>query len=209
MYQTRRFRTYNVRSNTEINCRIWEAIRLTMATPAIFKATAIVCDSGTQEVFVGGDIKINNPSKEVAKEALLLFGTDWPFGTITSIGAGHYSVTGLSEPDDYEKDLHINLFSALQDLASDCERVAEEVVELWKHYPNRHFRFNAPRGAGKLSLEEWRKTGDIVSHTKAYLLESEVSEAVDVLVNRLCAKKVDEPLTLGEICVLPSFIYVT
>jgi patatin-like phospholipase/acyl hydrolase len=41
MAYPRRFRTYQVRENASVNCKIWEAARATTAAPTFFKRIAI------------------------------------------------------------------------------------------------------------------------------------------------------------------------
>lgn len=201
MAYPRRFRSYEVRENRSANCTIYEAARITTAAPTVFKEITISDESGIPERFIDGGLKCNNPTNEVTDEARLFFGNDRQLGTLTSLGAGHSGTIGFSAPDAFRKLLPNKLIDVLKDLATDCEKVAREVEEKWINLPGRYFRFSVTHGTEKISLDEWKKIGDVKTHTNSYLLSKPVSKEVDALVAHLCGKaKPDFIISLGEAC---------
>ena len=180
---------------------IWEAARATTAAPTIFKAIVIGEPGQIPERFVDGGIKCNNPIKEVMDEAIHLFGNDRPLGILLSLGTGHPGTIGMSAPDAFQKILPTQLITVLKNLATDCESTAADVERQLKNVSDRYFRFNVTHGAGAVSLEEWKKMGEVQAHTKAYLQEEKVSEAIDRLVNHLCGGAYSKSApSLGAIC---------
>jgi len=197
----RRFRTYDVRKHRNANCKIWEAARATTAAPTVFKGIEIGESGQIAERFVDAGMKCNNPTKEVIQEAQLLFGDHRPFGVLVSLGTGHPGTVGMSAPDAFQKILPTELIDFLKNLALDCESTAKDVERQLKYFPNHYFRFNVTHGVGTISLEEWKKMGDVQSHTKAYLQEEKVSDAIDLLVERICRTGGSESvLQLGMTC---------
>ncbi|THU95163.1 hypothetical protein K435DRAFT_859794 [Dendrothele bispora CBS 962.96] len=75
----------------------------------------------------------------------------------------------------------------LKNIATDCESVADELASQYgEREESVYFRFNVTHGVGQISLEEWKKISEIVTHTKAYLQDSRISAYVDSVVQRLC-----------------------
>src|SRR2546430_8249990 len=181
MAYPRRFRTYKVRNNASANCKVWEAARATTAAPTFFKRIAIGETGQIREQFIDAGIKCNNPTKVVMEEARLFFGDDRPVGSLVSIGTGHPGTIGLSEPDGFQKILPTKLIDVLKKIATDCGSTADDLARRFASLPDLYFRYNVTHGAGKISLEEWKKMGDVQSHTYAYLHELHVSKSIDAL----------------------------
>ena len=197
----RLFRTYKVRSHASPNCKIWEAARATTAAPTIFKGISIGESGQIRERFIDGGIKCNNPTKQVMDEARLLFGDDRHLGALVSIGTGHPGTIGLAAPDGFQKVLPLALITTLKKLATDCEGISGDVERQFKNIPDHYFRFNVTHGAGMISLEEWKRMGDVQAHTKAYLQDPKVSKSIDVLVKHLCGLSMTGPkATLAAAC---------
>lgn len=181
----RRFRTYTAPKNANTDCKIWEAVRATTATPGIFKSIDIAGIGGIKEHFIDAGTKCNNPAKVVVDEARNLFGYDRAF-VVISIGAGHPGVIGLPKPDRFPNLLPLQLITALRDIATNCEEVASELEKQFNELPDTYLRFDVTHGL--VSLEEWdpKNMGALTTHTKSYLAEFRVSKAVDSAVQRLC-----------------------
>jgi len=199
------FRTYNVRSNASANCKIWEAARATTAAPTFFKRIAIGETGQIKEQFIDAGIRCNNPTKEIMEEARLLFGDDRPIGSLVSIGTGHPGTVGLPEPDAFQKILPTKLIPVLKNIATDCESTADDLARRFANLPDLYFRYNVTHGAGMISLEEWKKMGDVQTHTYAYLNELQVSKSINSLVKLLCLVKSshrlsDRRATLADMC---------
>jgi Patatin-like phospholipase len=204
MAYPRCFRTYKTRNNANVNCEIWEAARATTAAPTFFKRILIGEEGQVKEEFIDAGIKFNNPTKQVMEEARLLCGDDRPIGTLVSIGTGHPGTLGLLEPDGFQKILPTKLIHVLKRIATDCEATASDLARRFENIPEMYFRFNVTRGVGVVSLEEWKKMGDVQAHTIAYLQEPSVSKSVDSVVRFLCGKPSHNPrgphVTLADIC---------
>lgn len=210
MEHPRRFRSYKVRENLEINCAIWEAARATTAAPTFFKRISIAEPGQIAEDFLDAGIKCNNPAEEVMEEARLVFNDNQPVGCILSIGTGHPGTVGLTKPDAFQKVLPLELITALKQIATSCEETANRLTRRFLERPDIYFRFSVTHGAGLVSLEEWKRMGEIKGHTEAYLRDPLVSKSIDSIVKRLCAHgragglSEDGSVTLGQICMLHS-----
>ncbi|THU91085.1 FabD/lysophospholipase-like protein [Dendrothele bispora CBS 962.96] len=181
------FRTYKLLGNSDPNCKIWQAARATTAAPTFFKRISIPGVGGIEETFIDAGIKCNNPAKQVREEARRLFGENRTVGVFVSIGTGHSGTIGLSNPDVFQRILPSQLIDTLKNIATDCESVADELASQYgEREESVYFRFNVTHGVGQISLEEWKKISEIVTHTKAYLQDSRISAYVDSVVQRLC-----------------------
>lgn len=202
----RLFRSYNVRENRSINCRIWEVARATTAAPTFFKRVSIAEPGQIAEDFLDAGIKCNNPVEEIMEEARVLFKDDRPIGCVISLGTGHPGTIGLSKPDAFQKVLPLELIDTLKKIATNCEDVANRLSRKFLGRPNIYFRFNVTHGVGGVSLEEWKKMDEVIGHTRAYLQNPVVSESINAVVRILCSQRGvgglvgREIVTLGQIC---------
>lgn len=208
MEHSRRFRSYQVRENPEIDCAIWEAARATTAAPTFFKRISIAEPGQIAEDFLDAGIKCNNPTEEVMEEARLVFKDDRPVGCVLSIGTGHPGTVGLTKPDAFQKVLPLELITVLKQIATSCEDTANRLTRRFLERQDVYFRFSVAHGAGLISLEEWERIGEIKGHTEAYLRDPLVSKSVDSVVKILCMQgKVGSlsehrSVTIGQICTL-------
>lgn len=181
----RLFRTYKVPKNPSADCKIWEAARATTAAPTFFKGIEISGGGGIKERFIDAGVKCNNPAKQVVEEARNLFG-DKRRLVVISIGSGHPGVIGLPKPDAFQRILPVQLMKALANIATDCEEVATELEKQYDKLPDTYLRFNVTHGAGQVSLEEWKKISEVITHTRSYLEDLTVGKGVDLTVQSLC-----------------------
>ena len=197
--RARRFRSYRVRNFESTNCKIWEAARATTAAPTFFKRICIGEKGQAQEEFVDGGLRCNNPTREVIDEARNIFGDARPIGCLVSIGTGHPGTIGLSKPDAFQKLLPTELIHTLKMIATDCETTANELDKQFGKAPGLYFRFNVTHGAENISLSEWKKMPDIITHTKTYLERNPASGFIESIVRLLCQPS-DAAITLAQIC---------
>ncbi|KAH8798768.1 hypothetical protein DL96DRAFT_1638752 [Flagelloscypha sp. PMI_526] len=165
----RLFRNYRSRANPSPNCKLWEAARATTALPNLF-AAIVIWDRGVSETFVGGELRWNNPTEELTKEAARVF-TSRYVACIVSIGSGHPG--------------HLSLEAGLTDLfpriASDCERLADDMERRFVNEPDVFWRMSVAQGLQGL-------TGDLsnldalVSHTYSYLHGARANHDMDALL---------------------------
>jgi predicted acylesterase/phospholipase RssA len=180
----RLLRTYAVRENQGYNCTIWQAARATSAAPTFFKSIRFG-EEGAEEEFVDGGLRCNNPVKQVLEEAEAVFGPDRHIACIVSVGTGQGEVIGLKSPGVFQRALPLDLIRTLKDIVVDCEGAAEEVEKRFKNRKNVYFRFNVEHGLQRVTLEEWRKLGEVTTHTKQYLQKLVISQKINAAVEAL------------------------
>lgn len=157
------------------NCPIWQAARATLALPNLFPNVTIGPDL-LQQVYISGEVGWKNPSNEVIRE----FEAYWPgqnIACLASVGAGH---EGIIEINGSIGPASLNM--AMERIAMDCERVAQEVGYRFEGR-NTYFRLSVEQGLQKNTPHKPLTLDKIDTHTKAYLR----SPGVTVSVNRLVA----------------------
>ena len=192
------FRSYDVTKNREYNCTIWEAARATSAAPTFFKRIKIG-PSGSGIEYVDAGIGCNNPVKQVIAEAARVFGEDAQIAGIVSIGTGQSGSVGLAKPDAFQKWLPTNLIKVLKDLATDSGRVAEEMEQKYKNVAGLYNRLDVDRGLQSVSLDEWKRLGDVRAHTKNYMRLEVIDKRVDNVVGVLSGSFNHQTRTAGEL----------
>ena len=205
----RRFRTYVVRNHATPNCKIWEAARATTAAPTFFKRIAIGELGQIKEQFLDAAVGCNNPTQEVLDESRLVFGDDRPLGVLISLGTGQKSTPSLTSSTAFQKILptklneFANLMKVLAKIATDSERVADDMSRRFGTVPDTYFRFNATHGVGEITLEEWERMDEVQALTHSYLQEPSVSNLVDAAVKRIRTPmdiSMGTPVTLASVC---------
>ena len=200
-------RSYPAPGQDAIKCEIWEAARATSAAPTFFKEVNIKHTGGATLRFVDGALKCSNPVAIVMEEAEKVFGGDKRLGCIVSLGCGVKPAIRAKKPAGYQKVVFIDMLKAIRDIATDCQLVADSTARRFRERPNYYYRFNTP-DIGQLSLAEWDSMNDMVSHTRCYCEDPEVSKSIDQVVEILCARKEDTregetgSLTLAQLCEL-------
>ncbi|KAH8834572.1 hypothetical protein DL96DRAFT_1810811 [Flagelloscypha sp. PMI_526] len=143
------------------------------------KFTAIVIyDNGLSETFVGGELRWNNPTDELIKEAALVF-EGRHIASIVSIGSGHPGrlsiVPGTGRPD---------LFSRI---ALDCERLANDLERRFANAPSLFWRLSVEQGLQNLA-DDLSNLDALVSHTYSYIQEARTNRDMDALVTDLISR---------------------
>lgn len=174
------FRTWEAQRSHH-NVTILEAARVTCTIPTLFKS-AQIADGSVIETYVDAGFHCNNPVKYVLREAKTLPSTP---SCILSLGTGLESIIALPNPDAFQRLLPTQLVKVFKDIATDCEKTAEETAREFSGRPDFYFRLNVSQGMQGISFAEWEKLSDVLTHTKQYLLKHEVSRRVDELVNVL------------------------
>jgi hypothetical protein len=165
---------------------IWEAGRATSAAPIFFPRIFIGPDRAKQE-FIDAGVGCNNPVKEVIKEADLVFGEERKVACIVSIGTGKASVIKYESPGKGEKTLPIKLAKVFSELATECDRAAEETEERYTSGAVVYCRLNVDCGLQDIRLEEWDKLGQVEGYTEDYLAQRGVGSKIDEVVAALIA----------------------
>jgi hypothetical protein len=128
--------------------------------------------------YVSGELGWNNPSKEVIRE----FESEWKREGIicfTSIGAGHPGIIKVESSD-----ILTTLNSTAEKMATDCQRVAEEIAHRFQRQ-NNYFRLSVEQGLQLTDSQTGLRSEDVIVHTKAYLDSTWTSISVDRLVDSL------------------------
>ena len=180
MNQPTLFRTWEA-NRSHWNVTILEAARATCSMPGLFKVAEIV-DGEAIETFVDAGYRCNNPVYHVLGEAKTLTPTP---SYIVSLGTGLESIIEFPKPSALQRILPTGLIQVFKNIAQDCEKTAEEAAREFGAESDFYFRLNVERGMDSISLEEWEKSSEVVTHTKQYLRKHEVSKKVDKLVDVL------------------------
>lgn len=178
------FRTYAVAKNASYNCAIWEAARATSAAPTIFKRIKIGSPASGIE-YVDAALGCNNPTKEVIAECERIFGENAHVACVVSIGTGRAGSAGFSNQGIFEKWIPLGLIEVLGKFATDSGKVAEEMKRKYSNVPGIYYRFDVDRGLQNISLDEWKRLGDVREHTRNYMKLQEIDQQVDEVVRKL------------------------
>ena len=144
-----------------------------------------------EQSFIGGPLGINNPTRELLKEASLAFGNDKRVSQIISIGCGTPYTLSLKEARD-----EAGVGRLLKETAADCHMVAQELS-------NRLFsveaycRFNVERGIENMEMDNRSQLRDIETHTGSYIEIDTVTKALENSVG--CLRGRIGTATLGQI----------
>jgi len=182
--EPRLLRTWSADKNPGYNCTIWEAGRATSAAPTFFKRICIG-DPGLQEEFIDAAMGCNNPVRYLIEEAEREFGPMRNVSCIVSIGTGKPKVAGFEAPGLFQRALPLDFIKVLASMATDSEAEALAMKARYQNCPGLYHRLNVERGLEEVSLEEWKKLGEVKTHTIMYLKRCDVSDDVDVIVSAL------------------------
>ncbi|KAH8806698.1 hypothetical protein DL96DRAFT_1822283 [Flagelloscypha sp. PMI_526] len=168
----RLFRNYLVRANPSVDCMLWEAACATASMPDLFKPI-IIGDTSIGEMFVGGELRWNNSTDELTREAADIF-KGRRICSIINIGSGH---TG-----------HMSLSKGLADLftriALDCERVADDMERRFGNTPEVYWRLTVEQGLQGLTVD-LSNLDALVAHTNSYLRGAQTTRSIDALLQDL------------------------
>ncbi|EUC57630.1 kinesin light chain [Rhizoctonia solani AG-3 Rhs1AP] len=168
------FRSYTVITNPGPNCTIRDALYATMAHPELFKGIDIV-DSSVSQSFVGGELGCSNPLAHVLAEVQRIY-PDHQIASIISIGAGHARTIQVPSPSRWYRTQDVTV---MEGMAADSERVAEEIASRFHDTSGVYFRFNVDQGMQDMKAGSWKKMGEAMQHTRAYLQRSEQNQKLD------------------------------
>lgn len=191
------FRTWLADDIPGYNCTIWEAGRATSAAPTFFKRISIG-DPGLQEEFVDAGIGCNNPVQYLVQEAQREFGPQREVACIVSIGTGKPKVAGFKAPGLWQRVVPLDLIRVLAAISTSSEVVASETETRYRNCRGLYHRLNVDRGLERVSLEEWKKLGEVKTHTEAYLRADNVSQRIDMIVNSLVGNQA-QTFPLGKL----------
>ena len=192
------FRTYDVGENKTYNCTIWEAVRATSATPAVFKRIHIGPPSSQVE-YVSAAFGCNNPVKQVVAEAVRVFGEKKRVACIVSIGTGQTGSINLATPQAIQKGLPNDLVTVLTEIAMDSGITAEEMSYKYRYATGIYHRFNVDRGLKSVSLYDWKQLGNVRAHTANYMKLELVHRGLDEVVEALRQVSSHQTYEVGQL----------
>lgn len=190
------FRSYRVPGG-DTNCQIWQAARATSAAPTFFKRIKIGRKNAEIE-YIDGAMGCNNPVQQLLDEAYRIHESH-PVDCILSVGTGRAQTVGLPEPDTFQRLLPTDTITVLKRLATDSERTAREFEKRFRYISGVYFRLNVEQGMQSITLEEWKKLGEVTTHTAQYLQEAKVRQEVDNMVNILAQTRASSSVTVAEL----------
>jgi hypothetical protein len=119
-----------------------------------------------------------NPSNEVLRE----FEGLWPsqnIACLASIGSGHEGIIrieGFSVSDA--------VTNAMERIATDCEKIAEDVAYRFLQGQNTYFRLNVEQGLQSMPRQPLTLP-DFEAHTRSYLRSTDTNNRLNLLVTSL------------------------
>ncbi|CAE6386611.1 unnamed protein product [Rhizoctonia solani] len=182
------FRSYKVSANPGPNCTIAQALYATMAHPDLFKGIDIP-DASVPQSFIGGEIGCSNPLAHVLSEVNRIYPSH-RVACIISIGAGHAHTIQLPSTSRLRLLLRTQDVAAMKGMATDSERVAEEMAERFQDTTGVYFRFNVDQGVQDMKDGSWERLGETMEHTKAYLQKNETNQRIENAVHASMEKQV-------------------
>ncbi|KAG8793483.1 hypothetical protein FRC12_002624 [Ceratobasidium sp. 428] len=182
------FRSYQGPNNQMPNCPIWQVLRATMAHPELFKSFEIGEGSTMSESLVGGDVACSNPTPHVLEEFSALY-PDSHIASILCVGAGHARTIQIPKSNPLHWIMPTNVLMAMKDIATDSERVAQEMAARFRDTPRLYFRFSVDQGMQDVRMSRWQKKSGVVAHTRAYMQKVEIVGQVDEAAKAIQARK--------------------
>ena len=193
------FRTYRAPKNQSFNCTIWEAARATTATPTFFKQI-VIGTLGSSQPYVDGGLGCNNPVMQVLEEAILMFPSRY-LSCIISIGTGQAQTIQIPPSTWLQQMLPFDVVTAMQGIATDCERNAQDMMRRFQNTQNFYFRFNVEQGLQEVRLDQWERLDEVTAHTGQYMALVEVDQklgaaviAVQEKLNRVSPEQISKTL---------------
>ncbi|KAI9762855.1 MAG: hypothetical protein M4579_000208 [Chaenotheca gracillima] len=179
---------------------IWQVARATSAAPTYFDSITI-----ENRKFADGAFGTNNPTDEIYHEVRLMNG-DEPshVAIVISIGTGLNPIHRFS---DKVFGKFLQVIGALKKLATDCERVHEQMAKLKEPGGMKYYRFNVDNEVlRKIRLDEWKAPNwhrkenitlkNITQVTEEYIKLPEVQDNLKDVAKRLVKNRRDRCNTL-------------
>ena len=192
------FRSYEVAKNKSYNCKIWEAARATSAAPTFFKRIRIGPPASGVE-YVDAGLGCNNPVKQVIAEAAQVFGENAQVACVISVGTGQAGSKSYGSPDAFQKWLPTKLVGVLKEMATDSGKTAEEMNQRYRNTPGIYYRFDVDHGLDSVSLDEWKRLGDVRAHTQNYMRLEANNRSFDDTVAALSGSSTHQTYEVGQI----------
>jgi hypothetical protein len=179
-------RTYPTSPTSSLgNPTIWEAGRATSAAPTYFKAIRIPRGDTTAARYVDGGMGFNNPAEILVEEAMRVR-PGRPISCIVSIGTGQMGPASLAEEGESPKIIPTDVINVLVSSVTRGEQVHHRLDERFPPgNPTTYLRFNVEQGLQDIELDDIHQLWAIISHTEAYLEQSDIKRRRDAAANLL------------------------
>ncbi|CAE6429776.1 unnamed protein product [Rhizoctonia solani] len=161
------FPSHQAAADAEPDCPIWQILCATMAHPELFKSFDIGDPPLTQS-FVDAGLGCNNPLAHVLAEVKTLYPHQY-VASVTSIGTGDTHTIQIPNTSLLRHFLPIPAIVAMKAIATDTERVAEEMARRFKSMKGVYFRLNVDQGLQGVGMDGWEKLSEVLGHTKKYM----------------------------------------
>ncbi|CAE6527326.1 unnamed protein product, partial [Rhizoctonia solani] len=193
------FRSYHVAANAGPECTIWETLCATMAHPDLFKSFEIGSPPLSQS-FVDAGLGCNNPLNHVLAEVKAIY-PDRYVASITSVGTGHTRTIQIPDTSMLRRLLPIAALVATKEIATDAERVAEEMARRFNSTQGVYFRLNVDQGIQSVDIDGWEQLPEVREHTRAYMRLFEINKTIDKVVQTIHSRDLIVPASQidGEI----------
>ena len=177
------FRSYRVVANRRPDCTILDALCATMAHPNLFKDIEIK-EGALRQSFISGDLGCSNPMAHVLAEVKRVY-PGRHVSCILSIGAGHARTINIPDHGVPQQIFRTQDLAAMKDMATDSERVAEEMDIRFGATNRVYFRFNVDQGIQDIKAGDWERLHDVMAHAKVYLLKMDTNQRLEDLVQAI------------------------
>lgn len=194
-------RCYEASGQLPIPCTIVEAARATTAAPTFFKR-AIIKVQGVDRTYVDGGLAQNNPCDAVLQEACLVF-PGRKLACMVSIGTGKLAMIHIPTPGFFQRLIPVEVAQAMAGIATDTERVHQDLQRRFQSRADVYFRFNVDEGMAAVGLDEWDKLDEIAAHTEKYLESEDVKPKLERVVKGLMEQKAT--LSVSEASESPTY----
>ncbi|PVF91876.1 FabD/lysophospholipase-like protein, partial [Serendipita vermifera] len=169
------FTTYPSPRN-DIECSVVDALSASMGLSILFSPVTIGPEYAA-EVFCGGGFVFNNPTRELLKEALVIYGGERRLSVILNVGAGRpkeLSLEGFNQGSDAMRKL-------LRKLELNGEMI-EKDISYQLYDVGTYVRMNVVQGLENVQMGDWSQLGKVTSCTKQYLESISVAKLLDTTV---------------------------
>ncbi|KAG8745584.1 hypothetical protein FRC12_014508 [Ceratobasidium sp. 428] len=182
------FRSYRGPSNQMPNYPIWQVLRATMAHPELFKRFQIGEKSAAPEWLVGGDVACSNPTPLVLAEFSALY-PELHVASIVCIGAGHARTIQIPKSNPWRRIMPTNVLMAMKEIATDSERVAQDMAVRFQATSDVYFRFSVDQGIQDAHMSRWQSKGEVAAHTQLYLRGVDVNGQINEAAQSITVSK--------------------
>jgi hypothetical protein len=83
-------------------------------------------------------------------------------------------------------------------MAADSEKVAVEMNERYRNVPGIYHRLDVNRGLQSISLDEWKRLGEVRGHTLDYMRLD--NQRINEVVNALTGSSSYQTYKAGQLC---------